>query len=80
MTAAVETRSYPIPASADDPDPRFTLGLTFDVAKVLAEHGYPPITAGGDLVALQTVLFDFLYLGERRDFFPYRSVGQGANR
>lgn len=52
-------RAYPLPAPADDR--RFSYGLLFDVARILAEHGYPPITAGGDLVALQQALFGFLY-------------------
>jgi hypothetical protein len=46
---------------APDEDRRFTFGLTIDVAKVLAEHGYEPITDGGDLVALQQALYGFLY-------------------
>ena len=54
-----QERSYPIPAPASDR--RFTFGLTIDVARVLADHGYPPITVGGDLVALQQALFGFLY-------------------
>lgn len=27
-------------------NPRFTLGLALDVAKVLADHGYEPVTEG----------------------------------
>lgn len=34
-------------------DPRFDFGLLYDVAKVLDEHGYPPITVGRDLTELQ---------------------------
>lgn len=30
-------------------------------ARPLARHGYPPITAGGDFIALQQALFGFLY-------------------
>lgn len=52
-------RVYPMLAPADDH--RFTLGLVFDVARVLTEHGFPEITAGGDLVALQQTLYRFLY-------------------
>lgn len=52
-------RTYPMPAPADDR--RFTLGLVFDVAQVLVDHGFAPITAGGDLVALQQALYGFLY-------------------
>jgi hypothetical protein len=51
-------RVYPIP-TADD-DPRFTFGLTLDVAAALARHGYP-IGSGADFVALQEALFGFLY-------------------
>jgi hypothetical protein len=42
-------------------DSRFTAGLTIDVGKVLAEHGYPPIRTGPDYVRLQQALFGFLY-------------------
>ncbi|MEV6851376.1 hypothetical protein [Actinoplanes sp. NPDC051411] len=52
-------RAYPMPAPADDR--RFSLGLVFAVAQVLVDHGFPPITAGGDLVALQQALYGFLY-------------------
>lgn len=55
-------RAYPIRPQPED-DPRFTFGLTKDVADVLAEHGYPPITDGMDFVELQQALFRFLYGG-----------------
>lgn len=49
-------------------DPRFTFGLTLDVAKILAEHGYPDLTdpavaRGGDFVELQQALYRFIYVG-----------------
>ncbi|MEU3457104.1 hypothetical protein ABZ671_26395 [Micromonospora sp. NPDC006766] len=58
-------RRYPIPRPADDP--RFTFGLALDVARVLAEHGYPPMTepydgCGPDLLALQDALFRLIYV------------------
>jgi hypothetical protein len=53
-------RAYPIRPQPED-DPRFTLGLTHDVAKVLEGHGYPPISSGLDFVDLQQALFKFLY-------------------
>jgi hypothetical protein len=53
------TRLYPMPAPDDDP--RFTYGLLADAVKVLERHGYPRPTSGGDLTALQTALFGFLY-------------------
>lgn len=52
-------RAYPIRPLPDE-DPRFTFGLTLDVAKVLTEHGYPPVT-GLDMVDLRQALFGFLY-------------------
>lgn len=52
-------RSYPLPRQPDDP--RFSSGLIIDVAEVLAAHGYPKLTSGGDLVELQQALFRFLY-------------------
>lgn len=55
-------RAYPLPRPKEDP--RFTNGLAFDVAKVLAEHGYPKITEGRDLIELQAALFGFLYAKE----------------
>ncbi|MFD9222047.1 hypothetical protein ACFWDI_18995 [Streptomyces sp. NPDC060064] len=55
-------RQYPIQPQPED-DPRFTFGLTKDVADVLAAHGYQQITSGGDFVELQQALFRFLYGG-----------------
>jgi hypothetical protein len=54
---------YPLPQPADDP--RFTFGLIYDVGKVLAAHGYPPVSSGGDHVRLQQALFGFIYAAER---------------
>jgi hypothetical protein len=42
-------------------DEKFTTGLVIEVAAVLQEHGYPPVTSGGDLVRLQQALFGFVY-------------------
>jgi len=56
----VTERQYPIRPRPDG-DPRFTFGLTVDVAEVLERHGYPKITAGLDMVDLQQALFGFLY-------------------
>lgn len=53
------SRTYPLPRPAADP--RFAVGLVIDVAAVLQQHGYPPITDGADLVRLQQALFRFLY-------------------
>lgn len=53
-------RNYPLPRPAEA-DPRFSFGLAFDVARVIEQHGYPPVTAGADLVELQQALFVFLY-------------------
>lgn len=58
MTEATPS-NYPIPRPDDDP--RFTYGLTFDVAKVLTEYGYPPLASGADFVRLQQALFGFIY-------------------
>jgi hypothetical protein len=58
-TGTGSKRDYPLPRAAEDP--RFTQGLSIDVAKVLAEHGYPKITEGRDLLKLQEALFTFLY-------------------
>jgi hypothetical protein len=49
------------PLDRPDDDPRFTLGLALDVARALERAGYPPVTCGGDVVALQSALFGFLY-------------------
>lgn len=53
-------RAYPLPRRPEG-DPRFTFGLIRDVAKVLADHGYPPIVSGADHVDLQQALFGFIY-------------------
>lgn len=52
---------YPLARPANDRDPRFTFGLIRDVAKVLAEHGFPPVDSGTDHVRLQQALFNFIY-------------------
>ncbi|GAA1986460.1 hypothetical protein [Amycolatopsis minnesotensis] len=54
---------YPVPAPEDDP--RFTFGLTLQVAEVLEAHGYPRPTAL-DFVDLQQALFRFLYTTRSR--------------
>ncbi|WP_143232483.1 hypothetical protein [Actinoplanes regularis] len=56
---ATTDRIYPMPAPEDDA--RFTYGLLADVVKVLERHGYPRPETGGDLVALQSALFGYLY-------------------
>jgi hypothetical protein len=65
MTGAVEQPAYPIPRPSTDGeasgDARFTTGLAFDVAKILARHGYPPLRTGADLVRLQRALFTLIY-------------------
>ncbi|MDM4720865.1 hypothetical protein QTQ03_15165 [Micromonospora sp. WMMA1363] len=58
------SRRYPIPRPADDP--RFAFGLVLDVARVLAEHGYPSMAesydgCGADFLALQDALFSLIY-------------------
>jgi len=58
----MSARAYPIRPRPDE-DPRFTIGLALDVAKVLKDHGYPPVTAGLDIVDLQQALYRFLYVG-----------------
>ncbi|TCJ40706.1 hypothetical protein [Parafrankia sp. BMG5.11] len=52
-------RAYPMPAP--EHDSRFTFGLTFDVAAVLEQAGYPPVASGADFLELQMALFRFLY-------------------
>ena len=47
-------------------DPRFTIGLTIDVAKVLAEHGYDDVTRDHRaFVELEMHVFHFLHGRER---------------
>jgi hypothetical protein len=55
------TPAYPLPRPANNDDPRFNLGLALDVAESLTRHGYPPLTAGVDLVRLQQALFSLIY-------------------
>ena len=59
-TTAAGSR-YPIPRPACGDDPRFCFGLAHDIAKVLAAHGYPPITTGSDFTRLQQALFAYIY-------------------
>jgi hypothetical protein len=63
-TETKAARAYPLPRPADDP--RFNLGLTADLIEVLAQHGYPKITEGADIVELQMALFGFLYAKEEQ--------------
>lgn len=57
----MSARAYPLPRPAEDP--RFNVGLLSDVAKVIEEHGYPPVAAGRNILDLQSALFGFLYQG-----------------
>ena len=59
----MSARAYPLPRP--DEDPRFTVGLHLDVAKVLQEHGYPE-PSGVDLVDLGMALFRFIYAAEEQ--------------
>jgi hypothetical protein len=61
MTGPTQQPSYPIPRPRTGSDVRFTVGLTLDVADVLARHGYPPLTTGADLLRLQQALFTTIY-------------------
>lgn len=65
-------RAYPLPRPESGGDPRFSMGLLADVARVIRDHGYPPVTAGGDLADLQQALFGFLYGTGRRVVAPDR--------
>lgn len=60
----MSARAYPLPRPEND-DPRFTVGLHLDVAKVLQEHGFPK-PSGVDLVDLGQALFHFLYATDQR--------------
>lgn len=42
-------------------DQRFTVGLVFDIAAVLARHGYPDLASGNDLPHWQNALFTTIY-------------------
>ncbi|MEV0453828.1 hypothetical protein [Catellatospora methionotrophica] len=53
--------AYPLPRPERGDDPRFTLGLAYDVGKVLSAHGYPPIATGADHVRLSQALFTMIY-------------------
>ncbi len=55
---------YPLRRPAAGHDPRFTLGLVLDICAVLARHGYPPVTAGTDLLRLQQAIFTTIYQSE----------------
>ncbi|MGH3599120.1 MAG: hypothetical protein ACRDQH_02390 [Pseudonocardiaceae bacterium] len=63
--------AYPVDEPVEGVDDRFTFGLTLDVARVLADHGYPDMSAlaadgnPADFVDLQQALFRFIYGSER---------------
>ncbi|GAA4731043.1 hypothetical protein [Phytohabitans rumicis] len=57
--------AYPISQPGTGIDSRFTIGLALDVADVLAQHGYPPITTGTDLLRVQQALFTLIYQENR---------------
>lgn len=57
--------AYPVPAPGSGDDPRFCFGLTYDIAKVLAQYGYPPVRNAHDFVSLQHALFRFIYQQEQ---------------
>lgn len=59
-------RAYPLPRPESGNDPRFTFGLTHDVAQVLKDHGFPLIETGGDFMDLQQALFRFIYASDER--------------
>jgi hypothetical protein len=42
-------------------DQRFTVGLVFDIAAVLARHGYPDLACGNDILHWQNALFTTIY-------------------
>lgn len=61
---------FPVQPAAEGADDRFTYGLVWDVARVLADHGFPDLTnpavaRGGDFVELQQALFRFIYVGPK---------------
>jgi hypothetical protein len=60
-TTTASAPAYPIPRPRSGDDARFTLGLTLDVAAVLARHGYPPVARGADLIHWQQALFAAIY-------------------
>lgn len=64
MTTTASAPAYPIPRPRIGDDDRFTLGLTLDVAEVLARHGYPPVATGTDLIHWQQALFAAIYRKE----------------
>ena len=53
-------RVYPIPRPANGQDPRFCLGLTYDIGKILTAYGYPPINSN-DFTYWQQRLFTTIY-------------------
>ncbi|WP_326597866.1 hypothetical protein [Streptomyces sp. NBC_01803] len=61
MTGSQTERAYPVRPLEGDDDSRFTVGLLFDVCRVIERHGYPSVARGADLVELQLALFRFLY-------------------
>jgi hypothetical protein len=58
-------QNYPIGITDVENDPRFTVGLIFDVIDVLEQHGFPrPV--GADYAQVHAGLFRLLYRQEER--------------
>lgn len=68
----MSARVYPLPRPDGD-DPRFNFGLLHEVAKVITTAGYPPVTAGADLLDLQQVLYRFIYAADETPAATHRA-------
>ena len=56
----MDEKNYPIGIAESETDPRFTVGLIFDVIDVLERHGYPR-PMGADYAEVHCGLFRLLY-------------------
>lgn len=66
---------YPLPRPVGEEKPRFTYGLSFDVAAVLVKHGYPELQ-GQDLERLRLALYNMIY--EAPAAAPERELDTGT--
>lgn len=68
--------AYPIDRRADDI--RLSPALIDDVARVLVDHGYPPVVATDDVLRLQEALFSFVYRPRPSRRRPTRPRGEAS--
>lgn len=60
MSERTWPRNYPVKLPRNNEDPRFTVGLLYDIADLLERAGYPKLEPM-DHVELRQAIFKFVY-------------------